>query len=74
LIILSILKINSKILIIHAADDWFIPQRHSYDLMKIVKECRPMEYPPVELIEYAKDLRLGHNEIYRNPELYPAIK
>jgi len=61
-------------LIIHAADDWFIPQAHSFDLMKIVRERRPIEYPPVGLIEYAKDLKFGHNEIYTNPELYPAIK
>ncbi len=70
----SILKINSKILILHAADDWFIPKDHSLDLIKICKEKRPAEFPPVKLIEYHEDLMLGHNKIYLHEELYPAIK
>lgn len=70
----NIVKINSKILILHAADDWFIPQQHSLTLIEIAKQERPADYPPVQLVEYHEDLALGHNNIYMHDKLYPTIK
>lgn len=70
----SILKINSKILILHAEDDWLIPQDRSRDLVKISNEKRPKNYPPVKLIELHKRFGLGHVKIYTHKEIYPIIK
>lgn len=70
----NILKINSKVLILHAADDWFIPQDHSIELVKHAKANRPKDFPPVKLMEFHSDLRLGHNEIYTHEELYPVVR
>lgn len=70
----SIQKINAPVLILHAADDYFIPQDHSRELYKIAKATRPATFPPVKLIEYHEDLKLGHNQIYQHEELYPLIK
>lgn len=70
----NILKINSKVLVLHAADDWFIPQDHSIDLVRHAKANRPKNFPPVSLMEFHSDLGLGHNEIYTHEELYPVVK
>lgn len=70
----NIQKINAPVLILHAADDYFIPQDHSRELYKIAKATRPATFPPVKLIEYHEDLKLGHNQIYQHEELYPLIK
>jgi hypothetical protein len=71
---LSILKVNSKILILHAEDDWFVPSDRSRELVQICEEKRPKSYPPVKLVEFHKGLELGHAKIYTHKKLYPLIK
>ncbi len=73
LIVNSILKINAEILIMHAEDDWFIPQDHSKELYKICLEKRPKHYPKVTLVEYEKEHGLGHF-IHTHMPAYDLIK
>ena len=70
----SILKIKSKVLILHAEDDMLIPQDRSRDLVKLCDEKRPKDYPPVKLVEFHKRFGLGHGKIYSHKEVYPMIK
>jgi hypothetical protein len=67
------LKINSKIIIFHAEDDWLIPQSHSIELLDIAQKHRPKEYPKVELVKFGKELGLGHFVSYHMP-VYNIIK
>lgn len=70
----NLIKTKSKILILHAEDDWLIPQDHSKELMKLLKEKRNKDYPEARLLEFHKGLSLGHNSIYTHKELYPYIR
>lgn len=56
----SILEINSKILIMHAEDDWLVPYYHSVQLKEISKQ-RPRHFPEVKFVSFGKELGLGHN-------------
>ncbi len=68
------MRIKSKILILHAQDDWFIPFDRSRELIEIAEQYRPREYPPVRLIELEKEHGFGHCLIYQHKEIYPVIK
>jgi hypothetical protein len=67
-------KVNSKILIFHAEDDWFIPHDRGLDLLRIAKTLRPKNYPKVELKVLDKEHGLGHCNIYLHEEIYPIVK
>lgn len=69
----NIVKVKSKILILHAEDDWFIPIQHSVDLYKICKEKRPKGYPECKFVEFKKELGLGHFPSVHTP-VYKLIK
>lgn len=68
----NILEINSKILIMHAEDDWFIPQYHSVTLKEISKK-RPKHFPEVKFVPLEKELGLGHFLQSHKP-IYTHIK
>lgn len=68
------LKTKSKILILHAEDDWLVPIDHSKDLTKFLKEKRFKKYPEVRLVEFHATFGLSHNKIYTHKEVYPLIK
>ena len=70
----NIVKISSKIMIIHAEDDWFVPQDRSRELKKICDEKRPKSYPSVKLVELHGSHGLGHCNIHTHKEMYPIVK
>lgn len=70
----NIVRIKSKILILHAEDDWFIPQDRSRDLVEICRKERPNDYPPVKLVELHEKHGLGHCKIGSHAEIYPIVK
>jgi len=72
-LLLSILKIKQKILIMHAEDDWFIPQWHSRELYSIAEKYRPKDYPKVKFVELGKSFGLGHF-IHTHLPIYQTIK
>jgi fermentation-respiration switch protein FrsA (DUF1100 family) len=55
----SILEINSKVLIMHAEDDWFVPYHHGLKLYEISKK-RSKKLPPVKFLSVGKEFGLGH--------------
>jgi hypothetical protein len=69
----NIVKIKSKILILHAEDDWFIPLQHSIDLYKICKDKRPKSYRECKFLDFKKELGLGHFPSLHAP-IYELIK
>lgn len=73
-ILFSIVKINSRILIFHSEDDFFIPHTRAYDLLRIAENQRPKEFPKVELMIFKSELNLGHTNIYKNEDIYPVVK
>jgi homoserine acetyltransferase len=70
----SILEIESKILIFHSEDDWLISRDRSRELVRICEEKRSKQYSPVSLIELHSDHRLGHSNIGSHNEIYPIVK
>lgn len=70
----SIVKINSKILIFHAQDDWHVPYYLGLDLFEICKTQRPKDYPKVELVILEREHGLGHSNIYLHENIYPIIR
>lgn len=70
----NLLQVKSKVLIVHAEDDWFIPQDHSRELLKLCQEKRPRDYPPVKLVEIEKKHQLGHLKLYSHKEIIPTLK
>ena len=69
----NIVKVNTKIMIMHAEDDWFIPQQHSIHLYKVCQSQRPKNFPPVKLVELEKKLGLGHF-LHTHLPIYKLIK
>lgn len=56
ILFLSITEINSKILIMHAKDDTFVPYSQGETLFKIAKKAKR----DVDFVSFEKDLGLGH--------------
>ncbi|CAF0732716.1 unnamed protein product [Brachionus calyciflorus] len=53
---MHITEINSKILIMHAKDDTFVPYSHGEELYNLAKKSKR----DVKLVSFEKDLSLGH--------------
>ena len=70
----SIVKVKSKIMILHAEDDIIVSLEHSKELMESCDKERPKEYPPVKLVEISGDSGFGHSLLYLHDEIYPIVK
>jgi len=70
----NILLIKSKILILHAEDDFLIPHDRGAELYKIAIQKRPKNFPEVTFMSIAANYSAGHCNIYKHEEIYPVIK
>jgi hypothetical protein len=70
----SILKTKSRIMILHAKDDWTISHDHGVGLYSLAKFKRPQDFPRAELHVFDETHGLGHSNIQSYKSLDDLVR
>jgi len=67
-------KVACPILLLHAEDDLVVPYCLGRRLHDTLLATRAPHLPPVAMLSFAAQCRLGHKWIHRSPRLPPAVR